>query len=192
MGADLRPGALVGPLDLAGVPDAKRTGSLDTPLLPLGRREFQGGDFFQQLRDGGAALLGENAKPVTYFLAGLDTGRLAQAPNLPPVESWAHQVGGRQDANVVGEQGEFGQGFAHGGARFGCGPLDRHLAACRATLLACPCAVRIVTETGKPIPEVAEEPGIHPGTSSWMPRGRPPVRPGPGDPTRPDRTLSTT
>ncbi|MFF3897309.1 transposase [Streptomyces sp. NPDC001812] len=34
-------------------------------------------------------------------------------------------------------------------------------------------AVRIVTETGKPIPEVAEDLGIHPGTlRSWVPRAR--------------------
>ncbi|MET9915234.1 transposase [Streptomyces sp. NPDC006476] len=32
-------------------------------------------------------------------------------------------------------------------------------------------AVRIVTETGKPIPEVAEELGVHPGTlHSWVSR----------------------
>ncbi|MFF4761797.1 transposase [Streptomyces sp. NPDC001292] len=45
-------------------------------------------------------------------------------------------------------------------------------------------AVRIVTETGKPIPEVAEDLGIHPGTlHSWVPAdevrgGRQPARPG--------------
>ncbi|MFF5306740.1 transposase [Streptomyces sp. NPDC013161] len=34
-------------------------------------------------------------------------------------------------------------------------------------------AVRIVTETGKPIPEVAEDLGIHPGTlHSWVSRAR--------------------
>jgi transposase len=34
-------------------------------------------------------------------------------------------------------------------------------------------AVRIVTETGKPIPEVAEDLGIHPGTlDSWVSRAR--------------------
>ncbi|WP_217558962.1 transposase [Streptomyces sp. GbtcB6] len=34
-------------------------------------------------------------------------------------------------------------------------------------------AVRIVTETGKPIPEVAEDLGIHPGTQhSWGSRAR--------------------
>ncbi|MER5918412.1 transposase [Streptomyces sp. NPDC001982] len=34
-------------------------------------------------------------------------------------------------------------------------------------------AVRIVTETGKPIPEVAEDLGIHPGTlHSWASRAR--------------------
>ncbi|MGW7674687.1 transposase [Streptomyces sp. NPDC054775] len=34
-------------------------------------------------------------------------------------------------------------------------------------------AVRIVTETGKPIPEVAEEFGVHPGTlHSWVSRAK--------------------
>ncbi|WP_240124500.1 transposase [Streptomyces sp. MUM 136J] len=34
-------------------------------------------------------------------------------------------------------------------------------------------AVRIVTETGKPIPEVAEDLGVHPGTlHSWVSRAR--------------------
>ncbi|MDI9889146.1 transposase [Streptomyces sp. HNM0645] len=34
-------------------------------------------------------------------------------------------------------------------------------------------AVRIVTETGKPIPEVAEDLGIHPGTlHGWVSRAR--------------------
>ncbi|WP_458248274.1 transposase [Streptomyces sp. MAI_2237] len=34
-------------------------------------------------------------------------------------------------------------------------------------------AARIVTETGKPIPEVAEDPGIHPRTlHSWVSRAR--------------------
>jgi transposase len=34
-------------------------------------------------------------------------------------------------------------------------------------------AVRIVTETGKPIPEVAEELGVHPGTlHSWVSRAK--------------------
>lgn len=34
-------------------------------------------------------------------------------------------------------------------------------------------AVRIVTETGKPIPEVAEDLGVHPGTlHSWVSRAK--------------------
>lgn len=39
-------------------------------------------------------------------------------------------------------------------------------------------AVRIVTETGKPVPEVAEDLGIHAGTlHSWVTNGGPQGRP---------------
>ncbi|MFF7988116.1 transposase [Streptomyces sp. NPDC007901] len=58
-------------------------------------------------------------------------------------------------------------------------------------------AVRIVTETGKPVPEVAEDLGVRPGTlHSWVSRARrngsPSIRPtGRGRPARTGRPRST-
>ncbi|MFE2669265.1 zeta toxin family protein [Streptomyces mirabilis] len=79
MGTDLRPGVLAVLLNLLGVLHAELTGGLDSTLLPLGFRELASGELFQQLGDGGAALVGEDTQPVAHFLAGLDARRLAHA-----------------------------------------------------------------------------------------------------------------
>ncbi|MCX5112501.1 hypothetical protein OOK13_29300 [Streptomyces sp. NBC_00378] len=47
-------------LDLLGVLDAELTGSLDSTLLTLGFRDLAAGELFQQLGDGGAAVVGED------------------------------------------------------------------------------------------------------------------------------------
>ncbi|MFE9775564.1 hypothetical protein ACFYOV_28605 [Streptomyces sp. NPDC005931] len=70
MGADLRPGILTGLLDLLCVLDIELTGRLGSALLSFGFRELAGGELFQQLGDGGAALFGKDPQPVAHFLAG--------------------------------------------------------------------------------------------------------------------------
>jgi hypothetical protein len=64
VGADLRPGVLTGLLDLLGVLDTELPGGLQRTLLALGSRELPGSEILQELRDGRAALLREDAQPV--------------------------------------------------------------------------------------------------------------------------------